>query len=377
MLAGMDESDTSPRFASAPAGASMPDWYPELLASVAAHVSTGHRRAISAANTELLRAYWSIGKEILGRQHEEGWGARVIDRLSTDLKSRFPTAKGYSPRNLKYMRAFAAAWPDRTIVQRSIAQLPWRHHIALLEKLNDADLRLWYAAAALERGWSRDVLAHQIAGRFHERAGRAVTNFASALQDERSDLAQQATRDPYLFDFIGTTESWRERELEENLVEHVGKFLLELGQGFAFLGRQVRLELGGDEFYCDLLFYHVELRCYVVIELKAVDFDPAFLGQLGLYMAVVDDRLAREGDKPTIGLLLCRTKKNVVAEYALRGYRAPIGVAEWTTAITTSLPDEFSSSLPSVAELESELSIAPVGDPSPEVPRTGPAVRPR
>jgi predicted nuclease of restriction endonuclease-like (RecB) superfamily len=253
------------------------------------------------------------------------------------------------------MRAFATAWPDRTIVQRSIAQLPWRHHIALLEKLDDADLRLWYAAAALERGWSRDVLAHQIAGRFHERAARAVTNFASALQDERSDLAQQATRDPYLFDFIGTTESWRERELEESLVEHVGKFLLELGRGFAFLGRQVRLELGGDEFYCDLLFYHVELRCYVVIELKAVDFDPAFLGQLGLYMAVVDDRLARDGDKPTIGLLLCRTKKNVVAEYALRGYRAPIGVAEWTTAITTSLPDEFSSSLPSIAELESEL----------------------
>lgn len=355
----------------------MPDWYPELLASVAAHVSTGHRRAVSAANAELLMTYWSIGKEILGRQHEEGWGTRVVDRLSADLKTRFPSAKGFSPRNLKYMRAFATAWPDRTTVQRSIAQLPWRHHIALLEKLDDADLRLWYAAAALERGWSRDVLAHQIAGRFHERAGRAVTNFASALQDERSDLAQQATRDPYLFDFIGTTESWRERELEENLVEHVGKFLLELGQGFAFLGRQVRLELGGDEFYCDLLFYHVELRCYVVIELKAVDFDPAFLGQLGLYMAVVDDRLAREGDKPTIGLLLCRTKKNVVAEYALRGYRAPIGVAEWTTAITTSLPDEFSSSLPSVAELESELSIAPVGDPSPEVPRTGPTVRPR
>jgi predicted nuclease of restriction endonuclease-like (RecB) superfamily len=365
MLAGMDESNTSPRFASAPAAASMPDWYPELLASVAAHVSTGHRRAVSAANAELLMTYWSIGKEILGRQHEEGWGTRVVDRLSADLKTRFPSAKGFSPRNLKYMRAFATAWPDRTTVQRSIAQLPWRHHIALLEKLDDADLRLWYAAAALERGWSRDVLAHQIAGRFHERAGRAVTNFASALNDERSDLAQQATRDPYLFDFIGTTESWRERELEENLVEHVGKFLLEC-QGFAFLGRQVRLELGGDEFYCDLLFYHVELRCYVVIELKAVDFDPAFLGQLGLYMAVVDDRLARDGDKPTIGLLLCRTKKNVVAEYALRGYRAPIGVAEWTTAITTSLPDEFSSSLPSIAELESELSITPVGDPPPE-----------
>jgi predicted nuclease of restriction endonuclease-like (RecB) superfamily len=361
-LTSMNDSTATPRFASAPPSASMPEWYPDLLDRVSAHISTGHRRAISAANSELLTSYWSIGREILNRQQAEGWGTRVIDRLSADLKSRFPAAKGYSPRNLKYMRAFAAAWPNQAIVQRSVAQLPWRHHVALLEKLDNAELRLWYAGAALERGWSRDVLALQIEGRFHERAGRAVTNFAAVMPDERSDLAQQATRDPYLFDFIGATDSWREREVEEKLVEHVGKFLLELGQGFAFLGRQVRLELDGDEFFCDLLFYHLELRCYVVIELKAVPFNAAFLGQLGLYMAVVDDVLAKEGDNPTIGLLLCRNKKEVVAEYALRNFKAPIGVAEWTSAISKSLPEEFRSVLPSVAELEAELAAAPDDD---------------
>ncbi|WP_427896591.1 PDDEXK nuclease domain-containing protein [Kribbella sp. GL6] len=278
-----------------------------------------------------------------------------MDRLSTDLKSRFPGATGYSPRNLKYMRAFAAAWPREAIVQAPLAQLPWYHHLALL-KVDGARLRSWYAAAAVERGWSRDVLALHIDGRFHERAGKAVTNFASAMPPEESDLAQQATRDPYLFDFLGTTDGWHERELEQKLVEHVGKFLLELGQGFAFIGQQVRLELDGEEFFCDLLFYHLELRCYVVVELKAVKFNAAYLGQLGLYMAVVDDVLAKDGDKPTIGLLLCRNKNQVVAEYALKGFKAPIGVAEWTNAINTSLPAEFRSALPSVEELEAELT---------------------
>lgn len=348
--------DNKPRIGTTPARSTLPDWYPDLLDRISTHVTTGHRRAVSAANAEVLRSYWEIGREILDRQNAEGWGTRVIDRLSSDLKTRFPAAKGYSPRNLKYMRAFAAAWPDLSIVQRSAAQLPWRHHVALLDKLKDADLRIWYAGAAVEHGWSRDVLALQIETGFHQRSGRAVTNFATAIEDERSDLAQQATRDPYLFDFLGSTDGWREREVEEKLVEHVGKFLLELGQGFAFIGQQVRLELAGDEFFCDLLFYHLQLRCYVVVELKAVPFNAAFLGQLGLYMAVVDDVLAKEGDKPTIGLLLCRNKNEVVAEYALRGYKAPIGVAEWTTAINNSLPPEFESALPSVAVLEAELA---------------------
>ncbi|NIK55313.1 PDDEXK nuclease domain-containing protein [Kribbella shirazensis] len=351
-------NNETPRFESAPAKSSLPTWYPDLLDRVSAHVVTGHRRAVAAANQEMLTSYWSIGKEILDRQHEEGWGTRVVDRLSTDLKSRFPTTTGYSPRNLKYMRAFAAAWPKETIVQAPLAQLPWYHHLALLTKVDTAELRSWYAAAAVDRGWSRDVLALHIESRFHERSGKAVTNFATAMPPEQSDLAQQATRDPYLFDFLGTTDGWRERELEQKLVEHVGKFLLELGQGFAFVGQQVRLELDGEEFFCDLLFYHLELRCYVVIELKAVKFDASFLGQLGLYMAVVDDVLAKDGDKPTIGLLLCRNKNRVVAEYALKGFKAPIGVAEWTSAITSSLPDEFRSALPSVAELEAELTSA-------------------
>ena len=253
------------------------------------------------------------------------------------------------------MRAFAQAWDESAIVQRSVAQLPWRHHVALLEKLKSADERSWYAAAALEHGWSRDVLVHQITSRLHKRAGKAVTNFVETLPPGDSDLAQESTRDPYLFEFVGAAESIRERELQRSLVEHVEKFLLELGQGFAFVGQQVHLEIGDRDFYADLLFYHLKLRCYVVIELKVGDFDPSFLGQLGMYMAAVDDLMRHPSDKPTIGLLLCKTKNNIVAEYALRGYTAPIGVAEWTTEITSSLPAELESSLPTVEELEAEL----------------------
>lgn len=280
----------------------------------------------------------------------------MIDRLSADLRQRFPGARGYSPRNLKYMRAFAAAWPDREVVQESLAQLPWYHQIALIEKLDSTDQRLWYAAAALDKGWSRGVLVIQIERRLHERAGKAISNFRETLPEPDSDFAQQATRDPYLFDFLASTETRVERDMEQGLVEHVREFLLELGRGFAFVGNQVRLELGGDEFFCDLLFYHVPLHRYVVIELKAVKFDPAFLGQLSMYQAAVDDLLAGPGDQPTIGLLLCRTKNNVVAEYAVRNHTTPIGIAEWATDISTDLPPELASSLPSIADLEAELA---------------------
>jgi predicted nuclease of restriction endonuclease-like (RecB) superfamily len=241
-------------------------------------------------------------------------------------------------------------------VQRSAAQLPWRHNQQLLDKLDGLDLRLWYAAAALDQGWSRDVLTLQIERRLHERAGKAISDLPQTLPEPDSDLAQQATRDPYLFDFLSTSRTRAEREIEQGLVEHVREFLLELGRGFAFVGNQVRLELGGDEFFCDLLFYHVPLHRYVVIELKAVKFDPAFLGQLSMYQAAVDDLLAGPGDDPTIGLLLCRTKNDVVAEYDVRNHRTPIGVAEWATAITTDLPAELASSLPSIADIEAELA---------------------
>jgi predicted nuclease of restriction endonuclease-like (RecB) superfamily len=339
----------------------MPEWYSGLLRDVASRVEVGRGRAVRAVTRELVATYWDIGRAILDRQDGEGWGARIIDRLAVDLRQRFPDVRGYSPRNLKYMRRFAATWPRDAIVQAPLAQLPWYHHLALIEKLGDEEARIWYAAAAVDQGWSRNVLVHQIENRLRERSGRAISNFAAALPPADSDLAQRATRDPYLFDFLGNADVRLERDLENQLVHRVEKFLLERGQGFAFVGRQVRLELGGDEFFCDLLFYHLRLRCYVVIELKAVAFDPGFLGKLGMYMAAVDDALAHPDDMPTIGLVLCKTKNNVVAEYALRGYDVPIGVAEWQTQLTKELPEELESSLPSIEVIEAELA-DPEGD---------------
>ena len=343
-------------FPSTPDRISMPEWYPDLLASVAGRVAAGRSRAIAAVNSELLATYWAIGADLIYREAQEGWGTRVVLRLSADIRAQFLGTKGYSPRNLRYMKSFAAAWPESSILQGSLARLPWYHQIALLEKLGDPATRLWYAAAAIENGWSRDILVHQIDTRLHERSGKAITNFAATLPPADSDLAQQATKDPYVFDFLAMTDRRNERELETQLVMHVQKFLLELGQGFAFVGEQVRLEIGDDEFFADLLFYHLRLRCYVVVELKATAFNPGFVGQLGMYMAAVDDLLAHPDDKPTIGLLLCKTKNNVVAEYALRSSSMPIGVAEWKDAITDSLPEEFASSLPTIETIEAELA---------------------
>lgn len=334
----------------------MPEWYPDLLASVVERVSAGRRRAVLAANQELVATYWAIGRDILDRQSEEEWGTKVISRLSADIGSEFPEAKGFSPRNFRYMRTFAAAWGSEAIGQAPLAQLPWYHHIALLQHLENETSRLWYAAAAIENGWSRNVLVHQIDTRFYERSGKAITNFKATLPPSDSDLAQQLIKDPYIFDFVAMTDQHNERELETQLVKHVQKFLLELGQGFAFVGEQVRLVVGGDEFFADLLFYNFKLRRFVVVELKATKFDPGYLGQLGMYMSAVDDLLAHAEDKPTIGLLLCKSKNNVVAEYALRGYKSPIGVSEWKTQIVNSLPEEFAASLPSIEELEAELS---------------------
>lgn len=336
-------------------GEILPDWYPELLGSVESRVRTGIARARGAVSRELVEAYWSIGRDILDRQSEEGWGARVIDRLSADLRERNPGSAGFSPRNLKLMRSFAAAWSREAIVQAPLAQLPWYHQIALLQKLEDSDTRLWYAMRAVEHGWSRDVLVHHIDTRFHEREGRAITNFARVLPPVDSDLAQSFTRDPYVFDFVGLDAAKREHDLEVALLEHIERFLLELGRGFAFVGRQYPLEVGGADFRIDLLFFHLQLRRYVVIELKVGEFDPSHVGQLNFYLGVVDDQLRHGDDEPSIGLLLCRSKDDIVVEYALRGVDAPVGVAEWRTALTTSLPAELADHLPTVAQLEAEL----------------------
>jgi predicted nuclease of restriction endonuclease-like (RecB) superfamily len=270
--------------------------------------------------------------------------------------------RGLSPRNLKYMRAFAAAWPERAIVQEPLARIPWFHQIALLEKLGNPKERLWYARMSAAHGWSHNILAVQIATRAHTRHGKALTNFTSSLPPVDSDMAAQIFKDPYLFDFLGTADTRREREVEQALIDHIQRFLLELGAGFAFVGRQVHLEFASEDYYLDLLFYHLKLRCYVVIELKAGKFEPGFVGQINMYLAAVDDLLRHADDKPTIGLLLCRSKNELMVEYALRGAGKPIGVAQWETKLVEQLPPELKGSLPTVEEIEAELA-SPRPDP--------------
>ena len=269
----------------------LPDDYPELLAEIKERIGRERVRVVLAANSALVLLYWDIGRSILARQAREGWGAGTIDRLAFDLQAAFPDMRGFSPRNLTYMRAFAAAWRDREIVQEALAQIGWTNNIALLEKVEEEAPRLWYAARAREAGWSRSLLVLQIESKAHEREGGAVTNFERTLPPAESDLARQAFKDPYLFDFLGTAEPRTERELEQRLVDHIQRFLLEMGAGFAFVGRQVLLEVGDSDFRADLLFYHLKPRRFVVVELKAVPFSPAFVGQMNLYLSAVDDLL--------------------------------------------------------------------------------------
>lgn len=340
-------SETPPALTPTPAGYA--DWLTELKA----RIHTAQQRAALAVNRELVSLYWQIGRDILERQARQGWGAKVIDRLAHDLRTAFPDMKGFSPRNLKYMRAFAEAWPDAEFVQQAAAQLPWGHNLVLLDKLDTAEKRRWYAAQAIEHNWSRNVLNIQIESRLLARSGTAVTNFEVRLPRPQSDLARESLRDPYRFDFLGLTDEAQEREIERALVKHVTEFLLELGAGFAFVGRQVLLDVGGDEFFMDLLFYHLKLRCYVVVELKGGQFKPEHLGQLGFYLTAVDRQIKSELDNPTIGLLLCKTKNKVVAEYALGDKTQPMGIAEYK--LLESLPAELQTSLPSIEQIEREL----------------------
>ena len=324
----------------------LPDGYTEWLGDLKNQIRIARQRAALAVNTELVKLYWHIGNQIVDRQSAQGWGAKVIDQIARDLRTEFPDMTGLSARNLRYMRAFAAAWPVSAIVQAPLAQLPWYHQIALLEKLDTTKERLGYARAAVEHGWSRNVLVLRIEARTLERSGQAVTNFERTLPPETSDLAREIVKDPYNFEFLGVGNEARERVIEQALVDHVTQFLVELGVGFAYVGRQVPLEVGGEDFFIDLLFYHLRLRCYVVIELKAGKFKPEHLGQLNFYLAAVDGEMAHAEDAPTIGILLCQSRNQVVAEYSLRGSTQPLGVAEY----------QLQASLPSVERLQRELS---------------------
>lgn len=342
-------------FPVAPNLSEMSDAYLKFIEEVKSEIQKQRISVVLNANSSMICLYWNIGRSILKKQEEEGWGAKIIDRMAKDLKDAFPEMSGFSPRNIKYMRKFAESWPDFEIVQRVVAQIPWRTNISLMDKLKDEESRIWYAYKVIENGWSKAILDLQIESKLMDRSGRSVNNFPAALPPEDSDMVNQVFKDPYLFDFLGTDMPRREIEIERQLTEHIQSFLLELGQGFAFVGRQVHLEVGGDDFYLDLLFYHLKLRCFVVVELKACDFEPGFISQLNMYQNVVNDVLRHPDDKPTIGLLLVKGKNETVVEYSLAGYQNPIGVAEWKNQIAKALPEELRSSLPSIEDIEKEL----------------------
>ncbi len=363
--------------------------YEALLTDVKSRIQLGQTRAVSAINAELIRLYWDIGAMIQNRQTEEGYGTAVIPRLAKDIVNELPEIKGFSERNLKRMLNFHRTYRDlNAVVPQAVAQLvnasakgksevlptlvakvpqavaqpldsvlwliPWGHHSLLIEKVKDATHRYWYMQQIITQGWSRNVLMLMINSDAHNRQGKLVSNFEISLPSPQSDLAQQALKDPYIFDFLTLTEPFKERELETGLLEHLQSFLIELGQGFAFVGRQYKIEVGEEEFYIDLLFYHLRLRCFVVIDLKRGPFKAEYAGKMNFYLNVVSDRLRHEADEPAIGLILCQDKNHIAAEYALRGMQNPIGVSEYE--LTRALPQNLQSSLPTIETIEAELS---------------------
>lgn len=330
-----------------------PKSYQALLARLKEQIRTAQVRASLAVNRELVLLYWGIGKEILERQDKEGWGSKVIDRLAKDLRSEFPSMQGLSPRNLKYMRALAEAWPDGSIVQQAVAQIPWGHNVRLLDYVKEPGERLWYVQQTILNGWSRNILVMQIETGLYRRQGKAVTNFQTTLPSPQSDLAQQLLKDPYNFDFLSLTQEAQERDLERGLLTHVQKFLLELGVGFALVGSQVPLEVGGEDFRIDLLFYHLKLRAFIVIDLKMTPFQPEYAGKMNFYLSAVDDLMRHPDDQPTIGLILCKSRNRFVAEYAIRDIAKPLGVAEFR--YLEQLPEQLKGTLPTIEEIEAEL----------------------
>jgi len=357
--------------------------YVAFIRDIKQRIQSAQLKAAVAVNQGLLLLYWDLAERIVAKQREAAWGDGFLTQMSRDLQAEFPDMKGFSKRNLEMMRQWFRFWSDDPAIakqlasqlggdavgQQAVAQsggseigqqavvpfflIPWWHNIVIIQQAKNHGEALFYVRKTLQNNWSRAVLTHQIESGLYGREGRAVTNFAATLPAPQSDLARQTLKDPYAFDFLTLREQYDERELEDALVKHVTRFLLELGAGFSYLGRQYRLEVGGDEFFIDLLFYHVPLHCYVVVELKAVKFQPEFAGKLNFYISAVDGLLKTAQDNPTIGILICKSKNNTVVEYALRDVNKPIGVSEY--AITKHLPDALKSSLPSIEEIEAEL----------------------
>ena len=328
----------------------LPTGYHELLQELKGHIRSAQVRAALAVSRELVLLYWSIGRELSERFEREGWGGRIIDRLSQDLRAEFPGVEGYSPRNLRYMRSLAEAWPDAAILQRLIAKLPWGHNLRVLDRIKDRPTREWYLEAALEYGWSQDVLVLQIKSRLHEREGKALTNFQRALPPLDSDMAEQVLKDPYNFDFLTVSKRAQEREIERGLLEHLRDLLLELGRGFSFVGSQVPIVVDGRTFYIDLLFYHFRLHRFFVFELKVGAFEPEYAGKLNFYLAAVNRTMRTSVEGSSIGVLLCESRSGTTVEYALENTNQPIGVA--TYHVTRDLPGTIRDEVPSIEDLE-------------------------
>ena len=346
--------------------------YKHWLKALKIRVRQVQLKAAVAVNQELLSFYWELGADIVERQKNAVWGSGFLKQLSKDLRVEFPEMNGFSHRNIKYMRQWVQFYSDaapkgqQAVAQLAkqpvsqITQIPWGHNLAIISKCKSTNEALYYVQNTIAHGWSRSVLIHQIESGLWQREGKALTNFTKALSSPQSDLATQTLKDPYVFDFLTLTKDHNERELEAGLIEHVTQFLLELGAGFAYIGRQVPLQVGERDFFLDLLFYHTRLHCYVIVELKAVDFEPEHAGKLNFYLKAADEQLRREGDRASIGILLCKNRDKTVVEYALSDVHKPIGVSEYQ--LTQALPENLKSSLPSIEELEAELGLRESND---------------
>ena len=345
--------------------------YGHLLRDIKSRIRQAQCKALLSVNSELLHLYYDIGNMLVVKQQAEGWGSSIIPQLAKDIHNELPAQKGFSERNIGYMIRFAREYSANVLddfcatgsnLQQPVAKLaksimwniPWGHHIVLFERIKNLSIRFWYMDHTIQNGWSRDVLSNMIKSDAYNRQSKSVTNFKNTLPDPQSELSQQALKDPYIFDFLTLADPFQERELETELIKHLEKFLIELGTGFSFVGRQYHLVVSDNDFYLDLLFYHLKLRCFVIIELKKGDFKPEYVGKMNFYCSAVDDLLKHSTDQPTIGMILCQGKDRVFAEYALRDINKPIGISEYE--LTRALPDNLKSSLPSVEEIEDELS---------------------
>lgn len=339
----------------------VPKEYAKFLEQLKKDIQQAQLQAALAVTKELIMLYWRTGKSLSEKISREKWGAKTIEQLANDIQTSFPDVSGFSVRNLVYMRKFADCYQE-SIYAAAAAQIPWGHNMVILDKIKDQNQRLWYIQQTIENGWSRSMLEHWIEFNLYKRKGKAVSNFKQTLPSVQSDLAEQALKDPYNFAFLALDKKHREQELEQGLIDHIQKFLMELGEGFAFLGRQYRIEVDGDDYFMDLLFYHLKLRCYIVVELKTTAFDPRDAGQMNFYLSAVDSLLKHPTDNPSIGILLCKTKSKIKAEYALRGINKPIGITSYETKLVESLPKNLKASLPTIEEIETRLKEAKIID---------------